>query len=105
MAEWAHTDERDDGRTATRLATLLAEGAWCRSGTIIGGRFERTNRPEEDPLADPFRTPRPASDLNNLGVSVWTTLTASISARPRSVGGLTGSPFLEIARMHAEAGN
>ena len=71
---------------------------------MVSGRIERTDRPEEERLLDPFRTPRPSSDLSNLGVSRWTTLTASVSAPRVQQGIVSGRPFIEIARIGAAAG-
>ncbi len=104
LLEWAHTDERALGATRTRLTSLLGEGAYCRSGVIVAGRVERTDRPEEEPLADPFRTPRPANDLSNLGVSRWTTVTVSASSPALRAGVLSGRPFVEVARIQASTG-
>lgn len=99
MLEWARTDERDAGALTTRLTSLLGEAAACVRGVIVGARLERTDRPEEERLADPFRTPRPPSDLANLGVSRWTTLTATVSAPRIQQGVVSGRPFIEVARI------
>jgi hypothetical protein len=88
----------------TSLSSLLGEAAVCARGIILGGRLERTDRPEEEQLLDPFRTPRPSSDLANLGVSRWTTLTASISAPRVRHGVVSGRAFIEVARVAAAAG-
>ncbi len=105
LAEWARTDERASGRLTTRLSTWLGEAAVCRNGFIGAARLERTDRPEEEQLADPFRTPRPPIDLSNLGVSRWTTLTLSLS--PPAIGRwfVSGRPFVEVARIAAAPGN
>ena len=105
LVEWAHTDERALDLTRTKLTSLLGEGAYCRAGVIVAGRLERTNRPEEEPLADPFRTPRPSSDLSNLGLSRWTTVTASVSSPAVHAGVLSGRPFVEVAQVHVSRGN
>ncbi|HMA22632.1 MAG TPA: hypothetical protein VKP00_01530, partial [Gemmatimonadaceae bacterium] len=99
MLEWAHTDERDRGTPTTSLTSYLGEAAVCARGIVLGGRMERTDRPEEERLLDPFRTPRPSSDLANLGVSRWTTITASVSAPRIQQGLVSGRPFVEIARV------
>ena len=104
LVEWEHTDESTRGITTTRLSSVLGEGAYCRAGVIAAGRLERTDRPEEEPLADPFRTPRPSTDLSNLGVSRWTTLTLSLSSPPLRSGVLSGRPFVEVARARAGRG-
>jgi hypothetical protein len=104
MLEWARTNERDRDTPTTSLSSLLGETAVCRTGVIVAVRVERTDRPEEEPLADPFRTPRPSSDLSNLGVSRWTTFTAALSAPRLARGPLSGRPFVEVARIGVAAG-
>lgn len=104
MAEWARTDESDDGRLTTRLSSWLGEAAVCRAGFIGAARLERTDRPEEEQSSDPFRTPRPPIDLTNLGVSRWTTMTLSVSPPAVRRGFVSGRPFVEVARIAAAAG-
>ena len=56
MAEWARTSELDGFFV---FHSLLAEGM-LRHGRWSGAyRFERTDRPEEERLVDPFRSRRP----------------------------------------------
>jgi hypothetical protein len=105
LFEYAHTAESDRGTVATRLSSVLGEAAYCRSGVIVAGRAERTDRPEEEQTSDPFRTPRPAVDLANLGISRWTVLTASLSAPNARVGLVGARPFVEVARLAVARGN
>ena len=105
LLEWAHTAEESGVVTSTSLASMLGEAAACERGVIFGLRLERSDRPEEEPLADPFRTPRPATDLSNLGVSQWTTLTGTLDAPRVSEGVFSGRPFIEIARIGVGSGN
>jgi hypothetical protein len=105
FAEYAHTNERDQGETATSLSTMLAEAAYCAAGVVVATRIERTDRPEEEQLADPFRTPRPSLDLSNLGISRWTTLTGSVSAPAVHFGVASARPFVEVARVAVSSGN
>lgn len=105
MAEWSHTDERDRGVTVNRLGSVLGEGSVCRAGAILSGRWERTDRPEEEPTLDPFRTPRPPSDLSNLGESRWTILTGAVSSPALRSGWLSGRPFVEVAYITAARGH
>jgi hypothetical protein len=105
LVEWAHTNELDRGETVTSLGSLLGEAAYCRAGVVVAGRVERTDRPEEDRLLDPFRTPRPAVDLSNLGISRWTTITASVSPAVVRTGVFGARPFVEIARLEAVPGS
>jgi hypothetical protein len=105
LVEWAHTDEKYFSTVVNPLSSMLAEGAYCRAGAYVGLRFERTDRPEEETLLDPFRTPRPANHLSSLGVSQWTTVTLSLSPLVVSSGVFSGRPFLEVARIHAVPGD
>jgi hypothetical protein len=105
MLEWARTDDRDRGVRTTSLYSWLGETAFCARGVILGARLERTDRPEEERLLDPFRTPRPSSDLANLGVSRWTTITASLSAPSVRAGIASARPFIEVARINVVPGN
>jgi hypothetical protein len=104
MLEWARTDESDNGTLTTSLTSLLGETAFCARGVILGARLERTDRPEEERLLDPFRTPRPSSDLANLGVSRWTTITASISAPSVRARIVSARPFIELSRIGVAPG-
>ena len=105
LVEWARTAERDQGRVLSTLYSALAETALCRGRATLAGRAERTDRAEEEPLADPFRTPRPAPDLSNLGISRWLTLTASFAIAIWQFKEFVGSPFIEVARVSASRGN
>ncbi len=105
FAEYAHTGERDQGVLITPLSSMLAEGAYCREGVIVAARLERTDRPEEEQLADPFRTPRPEPDLTDLGVSRWTTFTLSLSSPAAFANILSARPFIEVERLAVGPGN
>ena len=105
LVEWEQTGERDRGVLITKLQSVLAEGAYCRAGASLAARIERTDRPEEEPLLDPFRTPRPPPDLSNLGESRWTTLTMSLAAPPTRAWFVTGQPFVEVARLAVAPGD
>jgi hypothetical protein len=105
LAEWAQTDERDRGASAKVLSSWLAEGAYCRNDITAAARIERTDRPEEEPSLDPFRTPRPPADLSSLGVSRWTTATINVSAPRLAWRFVSGRPFVEVARVTAAPGN
>jgi len=104
LLEYARTGDHNKGTLTTTLSSMLGEAAYCRTGVIVAGRLERTDRPEEEQLLDPFHTPRPSTDLSNLGVSRWTVLTGSISAPRAHVGFVSGRPFVEVARIAVGAG-
>jgi hypothetical protein len=103
MAEWARTIEHDDVRG---VDVFGYESALIEAATMVGrlglaARLEQTERPEEERDADPFRTPRPASDLAILGLTRWRTATLALSFPSAIPGPIRGYPFLEIARMSA----
>ena len=105
LAEWAHTSERDHDEAVNALGSWLTEGAICRKSVILAARYELTDRPEEEALADPFRTPRPEPDVSNLGISQWSIVSGSLSAPRYSAGWVSGRPFVEVQYLVPRAGN
>ena len=103
LAEWARTRERDNSETAFTFNSMLAEGSLTRNRVSVALRAERTERPEEERLANVFRTPRPHSDLSILGRTRWDVLSAAVSATyvKRRIGSF--SPFVEIATQRPRA--
>jgi hypothetical protein len=97
LVEWARTDELRGRRRAFRYESVLAEGAVRRRGVELGARWERTTRPEEERLVDPFRTVRPHNEFNVLGLTEWRTATANVGV-PVRAGALRLLPFVEAAR-------
>jgi hypothetical protein len=105
LAEFALTDEYNAGRRSFRFTSLLGEGALHWRAMELAARAERTVRPEEERLLDPFRSPRPHTDVSILGRTRWdiATVSASIGA-PRRFG-VRARPFVELERLHATAVN
>jgi hypothetical protein len=101
LAEWARSSEYDGNTRAFRFTTMLAEGELRRGRVAVAARLERTERPEEDRLADPFRTKRPPTDFSNLGRTRWDIATARLSTRALQSKTFVIAPFVEIARQHA----
>jgi len=97
LAEWARTDELRAGRRALRYESVLFEAAARRRGVELAARWERTARPEEERLVDPFRTVRPHNEFNVLGLTEWRTATANVGV-PVRAGALRLLPFAEAAR-------
>lgn len=97
LVEWATTGEYAGAQRAYTFSTALAEGAVNWHGITIAARAERTTRPEEERLRDRFRTARPPAELNLIGITRWTVLSARASAVTRR-GPLAAEPFLELAR-------
>jgi hypothetical protein len=103
MAEWARTAEWDGDRNVEAFAyeTALAEGALSVGPIGVALRLEQTQRPEEERLADPFRTPRPATDLAITGVTRWRVATLAVTLPSVTHGAVRGYPFVEVARLAA----
>jgi hypothetical protein len=101
LAEWARTVERDHTRQLDAFAyeTALVEGSAAAGPMALSVRLEQTQRPEEERLADPFRTPRPASDLAIAGLSRWRTVTVALAATSPIGGILRSYPFVEVERL------
>lgn len=101
LAEWAKTVEHDASRNEDAFGheSALVEGA-VRAGPLgIALRLEQSDRPEEDRLAEPFRTPRPAVDLSINGITQWRVATLNLAAPSTAFHGVASVPFLEVARV------
>lgn len=105
LAEWSRTTERDATRATDvfSYSSLLVEGSVRISALGLAARLEQADRPEEDRLADPFRTPRPAADLSINGITRWRVATMHVEAPAVTTSQVSGFPFLEIARLTAAA--
>ena len=103
LAEWARTVEHDHSRLLDVFAyeSALAEGAVRVGPVSVAMRLEQTERPEEDRLLDPFRTPRPASDLSINGITRWRAATVQLAATSVTKGLFSGFPLIEVARLAA----
>ncbi len=103
LAEWARTAANDPARDAGVFAyeAVLFEGAWRAGPLGIAVRLEQSERPEEDRLQEPFRTPRPSVDLSINGITRWRVATLHAAAPAVTRGAFTGVPFVEVARLSA----
>jgi hypothetical protein len=101
LAEWARTLERDRDRDVDVFGyeTALIEGAQSVGQVSLAFRLEQTERPEEERLADPFRTPRPATDLSITGITRWRTATVAVTLPGATFGPVRGYPFVEVERL------
>jgi hypothetical protein len=99
LFEWARTSDYVGSSRTFTFTSVLAE-TWARYGWASGAlRIERTDRPDEQRLADEFRTPLPAPDLSIAGRSQWTIVTARLAATLPVARGITLEPFTELARI------
>lgn len=98
LLEWATTRESGAGAASGfRFSSVLAEGALPAGPILLAGRFERSTRPEEERLANPFRSPRPTPDFSIVGATRFTSGTLHARWRALEVGRGTArvAPFLE----------
>jgi hypothetical protein len=97
LVEWARTDEYDDAVRAFRFESWLAEGALDLRAARVAARWERTTRPEEERLEDPFRSARPPTDDNIIGMTRWNSLSLGVG-REVARGDMVFTPFFEVSR-------
>ena len=100
LVEWGRSSDYDAGDEAFTFNTMLAEGELGRGRLAVGARLERTERPEEERLADPFRTQLPATDFSILGRTRWDIVSARLSARAYASKSVALTPFVEVGRQH-----
>jgi hypothetical protein len=99
LFEWARTADYVGSDRTFSFTSFLGETE-ARLGPVRGGlRFERTERPDESRLLDPFRTSVPQPDLDINGRSRWTIETARISAPISLMRNAQIDPFVEVARI------
>jgi hypothetical protein len=97
LLEWARTSEAQGFFV---FHSLLGEGAWNPGRHRLLYRFERTERPEEERLLNPFRSARPHLENTILGTTRWTIHTAGYGLQFRSGRVLQALPFVEISYGH-----
>lgn len=97
LVEWARTDDYNERRRSFSFRSALAEASVLHRRAELALRLERTVRPEEERLEDPFRSPRPHGDANILGMTRWDILTVSFASQVGVSGWGRASPFAEAA--------
>jgi hypothetical protein len=102
LAEWAGTDVSKGGHLYAHLNTALFEGSLTRGDWRVAARYERSLRPEEERLADAFRTPYPTAEVQILGRTQFDIGTLALSRRWRAFG-LDVEPFAELSLVHPHA--
>ena len=95
LAEWARTDEYDGTFRAFTFSSILAELGLQFTPWRVAFRAERTSRPEEERLLNPFRTPVPHADDNIIGATRWNIFTARFSRDLGTRSGVGGQIFVE----------
>jgi len=94
MVEWARTSEAEGFFV---FHSLLGEGAWSPGHHRLLYRFERTERPEEERLLNPFRSARPHLENSILGTTRWTVHTAGYGFELTAARAIVATPFLELS--------
>ena len=102
LAEWARTHDDRRGRQVFTYTSFLVEATHCSRSLTAAVRLERTTRPEEERLFDPFRTPRPQIEFAILGRSRWTALTGTVGTNAGRLGVVLVAPFVEATYARAE---
>lgn len=101
LVEWARTVDESRGRELFRFVTLLAEGALRRGSAEVALRYERTTRPDEERLHDPFRSARPHADTHILGVTRWSLASLHVARGVHLFPRVGVRPFAEITHARA----
>lgn len=94
LVEWARTSELEGFFV---FHSVLAEALLRRGRVSASYRFERTERPEEERLTEPYRSQRPHIENSILGTFRWTLHTARLGfemANPMAL--LRIEPFAEV---------
>jgi hypothetical protein len=95
LLEWARTSEAEGFFT---FHSVLAEGAWTLGRSRLHGRFERTDRPEEERTTSLFRSRRPHFENSILGQTRWTIYTLGYTFRlAYPAARLDALPLLEVS--------
>lgn len=97
LAEWARTSELE--------GAFVFSGGLLEAAATLGrhrpyGRLERTERPEEERLLDPFHSLRPHLENSILGITRWTVATAGYTVRGPRRGRFTLWPLVEVSGAH-----
>jgi hypothetical protein len=99
LVEWNRTTQVDRGTRVFSFGSVLAEAELEVDGWRPAIRLERVERPEEQRLSDPFRTPWPHGGGHVLGITQWHIAGARIE-RSISAGALRIAPFVEGSISH-----
>jgi hypothetical protein len=101
LAEWKRTTQVSGGRDVFSFGSVLLEAALDVSGWRPALRLERSDRPEEERLSDPFRTHWPHGGGHVLGITRWNIVGVRIE-RAFTYRTLTVAPFVEASFAHVD---
>lgn len=94
LVEWARNSELDGFFV---FQSFLAEGAVILGRHRAYSRLERTDRPEDQRTADPFRSVRPHIENSIIGITRWTVLTLGDVVTVGSGAPVSWQPFGEVS--------
>lgn len=103
LVEWARTQETRTARTFFEFSSVLAEGQAAVGPWRLSLRLERTERPEEDRLTNPYRSARPLLDFSILGVTRWDVVTMHADTPAARWRWFSATPFVEGAWLRPRA--
>ncbi|MDQ6830533.1 MAG: hypothetical protein M3081_16870 [Gemmatimonadota bacterium] len=103
LVEWSASDEINRGQRSFRLTSLLGEAEVSARGSAVALRLERSIRPEEERLLDPFRSVFPNADVQILGRTRFSIATVAVRHALPAIGFLGAEPFAEVSMIDAEA--
>ena len=104
LAEWGRTRESNtSGRTVFAFTSVLLEGTLTLGTFTISARAERSERPEEDRLDNPYRSVRPLLDFNVLGRTRWDVVTVNVSPVSWRRAWTMAAPFIEVGWLRPRA--
>jgi len=94
LAEWARTSELDG---LFVFHSVLVEGSIQDGDWTASYQFERTERPEEPRLDDPFRSQRPHLENSIIGIGRWTLHSFRLErTAPKPSARIAVTPFVEF---------
>lgn len=106
LVEFARTDEGTQHTQPFRYFSVLAEGLWGYRGWSIAARGERTDRPENERLLNPFRVANGHIDFQLIGITRWSVASVNLAAPSLSVPLVSHThvtPFVEVSRASPKA--
>ena len=101
LAEWKRTTEVSAGTDVFSFGSVLLESAVDVRGWRPALRLERSERPEEERLSNPFRTHWPHGGGHVLGITRWNIASMRIE-RDLDIGAMTFAPFGELSFAHVQ---
>jgi hypothetical protein len=97
LVEGARTTHYVGSSPGYSFNSFLAEAESGIGPVLAAGRLEVTERPDEERLTDPFRTPLGGHDFSILGRTRWTIVSTRVAAPFSLPSRVAIVPFIELA--------